>query len=241
MWSAEGIVLHKRIFSEDKYIVTLFSRDVGKSNGMISKTNNMPGDLVSAVWSGRSGSLGFFKFDTIYSAFVHIAHDALRLYGLQSACDLCAACMQHHDAHPVLFESFKALIFAINSGKWLLHYVFFELELLQEIGFGLDLYSCAVSGCTTDLAYISPRTGRAVSQQAGEEYHDKLFKMPSCFMNYISYSMLSDVSANVDESSIDYTDILSGLEITRYFLQKHAVLSIPQSRISLEKDLRRQI
>lgn len=241
MWSAEGIILHKRVFAEDKYIVTLFSRDLGKSQGMIRKSTNMPGDLVSAVWSGRSGSLGFFKFDTVYSAFLHIAHDALRLYCLQAACDLCMTCMQTNDAHPALFESLQTLLCEIGKNQWLLYYVFFELELLHEIGFGLALYSCAVNGSTNDLLYISPKTGRAVSRQAGEAYRDKLFKMPSCFQSYISSSVLAMDNATGEEECLDATDILTGLEITRYFLQKHVVLAVPQARLSFEKDLRQYV
>ncbi|MGV1014766.1 MAG: DNA repair protein RecO C-terminal domain-containing protein, partial [Methyloceanibacter sp.] len=95
-----------------------------------------------------------------------------------------------------------------------------ELQLLQELGFGLDLGACAATGVGTDLSYVSPRSGRAVSREAGQPYCDRLLKLPA---------FLLDVSAPAGNA-----DIVAGLALTGHFLERDVLephgLSMPQAR-----------
>jgi DNA repair protein RecO (recombination protein O) len=102
-----------------------------------------------------------------------------------------------------------------DADLWGPAYVKWELGLLQALGYGLDLSQCAASGITDNLTYVSPRTGRAVSQAAGEPYHEKLFPLPSFLRGFGEWRD---------------TDIREGLELTGHFLSRH-VFAHPHSRL----------
>ncbi len=105
--------------------------------------------------------------------------DPDRLAGLAAATALVAATLPEREPHADVFAAFAALLAALDSAHdWPAQYVEWECSLLAALGFGLDLTRCAVTGSTTDLAYVSPRTGRAVSRDAGRPYHDKLLALP---------------------------------------------------------------
>ena len=105
--------------------------------------------------------------------------DPDRLAGLAAAAALVAGALPEREPHPDVFASFAGLIEALDSAaEWPAHYIGWERDLLAALGFGLDLSRCAVTGRQRDLAYVSPRTGRAVSRAAGLPYHDKLLALP---------------------------------------------------------------
>ena len=97
-----------------------------------------------------------------------------------------------------------------------------ELSLLAELGFGLDLSMCAASGATTDLIYVSPKSGRAVSAAAGENYKDKLLPLPQFL---------------VGKEVVEPRDIADGLRLTGYFLDRHVLAPLakllPDARVRI--------
>jgi len=141
--------------------------------------------------------------------------DPDRLAALSAATALVAAALPERAPHADVFASFESLLEALDSAvDWPARYVGWERDLLAALGFGLDLGRCAVTGATTDLAYVSPRTGRAVSRAAGLPYHHKLLALPEFLWR---------------GEPADRDQIALGMALTEHFLVYHVFL--PQGRI----------
>jgi DNA repair protein RecO (recombination protein O) len=125
--------------------------------------------------------------------------DPLALAGLASAASVAAGALPEREAHPGAFFAFEALSAALAALEtWPAVYVRFEAGLLQELGFGLDLSKCAATGSTDDLIYVSPRTGRAVSRDAGAPYADRLLALPPFLLSAQGGLREGDVGAGMD-------------------------------------------
>jgi len=158
----------------------------------------------------------------------HLLDDPDRLAGLASAAALAAAALPEREPHEDVFVSFARLIDALDSAAdWPPQYVRWEQDLLGALGFGLDLGSCAVSGATADLAYVSPRTGRAVSRKEGLPYHDKLLRLPEFLWR---------------EAPADEAQLVLGMTLTGHFLAHHVFApqnrTLPAARIRLADRMR---
>lgn len=231
-WQDEGIVLSLRLHGETGGIASLLTRDHGRSSGYIygatsQKTRSVlePGNIVSAHWQAKSSEqLGHFSLELEKSIVGSVIDDQIKLTALQSACALADKTLFEHEKHTGVFEGFKVLLDAFQGDVWAPAYIFWELGLLRELGFGLDLTSCAATGETGDLIYVSPKSGRAVSRAAGEIYKEKLLRLPG-FLRGLP--------------GLENKDILEGLELTghffrhRVFAQMHAPL--PEPRLRLEE------
>ncbi|MDR3425285.1 MAG: DNA repair protein RecO C-terminal domain-containing protein [Alphaproteobacteria bacterium] len=121
---------------------------------------------------------------------------------------------------PGVYAGLASLLALQDEDLWAPVYVKWEISLLQALGYGLDLTRCAASGDTENLAYINPRTGRAVSLDAGKPYHDKLFPLPAFLLGGGEWPA---------------ADILQGLEMTGHFLSRH-VFANPHSRLLIPRD-----
>jgi DNA repair protein RecO (recombination protein O) len=157
-----------------------------------------------------------------------LLNDPERLAALAAAAALVAAALPEREPHPDVFASFAALLETLDSAAdWPARYIGWERDLLAELGFGLDLDRCAVTGIMTDLAYVSPRTGRAVSRAAGLPYHDKLLTLPGFLWR--------------DEPA-DRAQIALGISLTEHFLVHHVFLpqgrTLPAARLRLAERLR---
>jgi DNA repair protein RecO (recombination protein O) len=142
--------------------------------------------------------------------------DPLALAGLSAAAGVAAGALPEREAHPGAFFAFEALRLALADPRiWPAVYVRFEAGLLQELGFGLDLSRCAVTGSNDDLVWVSPRTGRAVSRQAGAPYADRLLKLPPFLLSA--------------QGGLAAGDIGAGLDLTGHFLQRfvYSVMNRP--------------
>ncbi|GHT93853.1 hypothetical protein FACS1894122_09760 [Alphaproteobacteria bacterium] len=180
-WRDECIILSLKAFSESSRIVTVFNKSLGKTSGLVNgmKASIQPGDVSDVSWRGRSAErLGTLTVENVFSPFVHVFKNSSGIFAIDSACSMCRNGMPEKAPHPELFDELKSLMLAISRGDWIVDYVFFEMKFLSEVGFGLDLSKCALTGATEGLAYISPKTGCAVTAEAGEKYKDKLFKLP---------------------------------------------------------------
>ncbi len=188
-WTDEGIVLSVRPHGETAAVAELLTREHGRHLGLVHGGRGrlkrpllLPGNLLTAKWRARmSEQLGMFDLEMKEPYAARVFDSRLGLAGLECLTTL-ARLLPERDPHPNLFEvTLFVLGYIEDNDIWPALYARWELALLEELGFGLDLAACAVTGSTEDLAYVSPRTGRAVSRVAGAPYHDKLLRLPALF------------------------------------------------------------
>lgn len=237
-WSDEGFVLSARKHGESAAIVTLFTREKGRHAGLVrggsaSRARGIyqTGNFVSADWQARlSEHLGTYTCELIKSHAAALMTERLELLALMSAAGVLERLLPEREPHPETFERFAVLIESLIAGEgWLTGYVDWEMHLLADLGYGLDLTACAATGNTEDLIYVSPRTGCAVSEGAGLPYRDKLLKLPA---------FLKGAGAAADMATI-----ADGLRLTGHFLARCAqdadAGDLPQSRAQFVDRLRR--
>ena len=217
-WEAEGLVLAARNHGESSAIVEVFSREHGRFAGLVRGGNSrrlrpvlQPGNMVVATWRARlSEHLGTMTVDAGRAYAAEAMTDAKTLAGLTS---LCAALQitPERQAYPRLYDTLLLVVAALDDeALWPALLARFEMALLEEIGFGLDLSCCAATGVVDELEYVSPRSGRAVSRAAAQPYLDKMFVLPQ---------FLLDPSA---DASAD--DVQKAMVLTGHFLERRAYL-----------------
>jgi len=239
-WSDEGYVLSVRRHGEAAAIVNLLTREHGRHAGLVRGGAGrrlrgvlQPGNLVAAEWRGRLAEhLGSYTVEGMRDHAAGLLSDGNRLAGLTAAAAVTEAALPEREAHLAVHDGFAALLAALaETPNWAAIYVRFELGLLAELGFGLDLSHCAATGSTEDLAYVSPRSARAVSREAAAPYKEKLLPLPAF--------LLPEAGENLARQ-----DILDGLKLTGYFLQS-AVFAphnqpLPMARERLVERISRQ-
>src|ERR1700726_2147672 len=214
-WHDRAFVLAARRHGENAAIVELLTGEHGRHAGLVRGGQSpklrgvlQPGNEVTAVWRGRlSEHLGTIACELVRPHAAGMLDDPDRLAGLTAATALVAAALAEREPYPDGFASFEGLLRGLDSATdWAASYVGWERDLLAALGFGLDLSRCTVSGATTDLAYVSPRTGRAGSGAGGLPYHDKLLALPEFLW--------------CDEPA-DPQQIAFGMVLTEHFLVRH--------------------
>jgi DNA repair protein RecO (recombination protein O) len=216
-WRDQGIVLGRRRHGETSAIVSLFTRAHGRHLGRVRGAAGRraaglyeSGNVVTTVWRGRLAEhLGTFTCELVDAVAARAMEDPLRLGALLSACALIEVTMPEREPHAALYEATVALLHSLDHTDWAADYVRWEVHALAELGFGLDLSQCAATGQARDLAYVSPRSGRAVSREAGAAYAERLFALPA---------FLTGEGAAPDARSV-----LAGLEITGHFLDRNVL------------------
>jgi DNA repair protein RecO (recombination protein O) len=192
-------------------IVELFASAHGRHAGVVRggasrKMAGMlqPGNRVMATWRARlEDHLGSFTLEPLQSRAV-ILSDRQALAGLNAATALLRFTLPEREPHDALFAASEALFDAMaEGGDWVPLYLRWELGLLEEMGYGLDLSSCAVTGSRDDLAYVSPRSGRAVSRAGAGEWAPKLLPLPLCLLG---------------QGPASLAEIVQGLRLTGFFL-----------------------
>ena len=212
-WRDEGALLSVRRHGEGSAIIEVFTQQHGRHLGVVRGGGArrmapilQPGAQVQVEWRARlEDHLGHFSVDPMRSRTAEILGDncALAVMGPIAA---LLHWLPEREAHKPLYERSLALLDALGDGSgWHADYVRWELFLLAEMGFGLDLRDCAATGATDDLIYVSPRTGRAVSRVGGAEWSDRLLALPT---------FLRDPSAIVSSA-----DLVSGMALTGHFLE----------------------
>ncbi len=238
IWEDQGIVLMARPHGENGAVVSLLTENHGRHAGYVRGASSSKlrgtleaGNLVDAAWQSRvSDGLGAFNLELVKSFGPSVMHDAARLAALQSACALCDAALPEREGHAGLFHGLIALFGTLESDVWGAAYVMWEIAFLRELGFSLDLRSCAGGGDAGRLAYVSPKTGRAVSYEAGEPYKDKLLPLPA---------FLKPNGGPAEDE-----DVETGLALTGYFLEhwafSHHTQGIPEARLRLAARIKRR-
>jgi DNA repair protein RecO (recombination protein O) len=229
-WTDEGIVLGVRRHGEASAILELMTREHGRHLGLVRggagsrlRPILQPGNRVNATWRARLDEhLGHYTvegLDLPAASFLMAAHAAYGVTHLGALCRLLPERDPHPSIHAALTEILPHLTEARRAGPELAR---FELQLLGELGFGLDLDRCAATGATADLLYVSPRSGRAVSRAAGEPWRDKLLRLPA-FLGQ------PETEPSADE-------LADGFAVTGFFLLRHVFeprgLPLPHARES---------
>ena len=192
-----------------------------------------PGAQLDLTWRARLAEhLGNYRIEVRRSRAAAILSDRVALGAIVSVCALASFALPEREPHPKLYERTVALFDSICGGeKWMPGYVRWELLLLEELGFGLDLEKCAASGSRHDLIYISPKSGRAVSGTAAGHWARHLLPFARCLKG--------------SEAS-DLRDVVQGLETTGYFLSRRlaphlGAKPIPEARNRLVELIAREI
>ncbi len=235
-WTDEGVVLSVRPHGETAAIAELFTRSHGRHLGLVHGGRSrrlrpvlQMGNHVDASWKGRlAEQLGHVTVELRKGYAAQAMMDANALSALTSLCALTRL-LPERDPHPALYEvTLFVLSFLDDPSVWPALLVRWELALLDELGFGLDLTRCAATGSTDDLIYVSPKSGRAVSAEAGEPYSDRLLRLPP-FLSRQRQQAVSD------------QDIQDGLTLTGHFLAVRVLApreeTLPEVRSRLAEKL----
>ncbi len=217
-WSDEGIVLSARAHGETSAIVELLTRSNGRHLGLVRGGRSkklrpvlQQGNLVQADWRARlSEHLGSYNVELLEAHAARVLDERTALAGLNTLTAL-ARLLPEREPHGPLFDVALLVLKALGEGDhWPALLVRWELGLLNELGFGLDLDVCVSSGETSDLIYVSPKSGCAVSRNAGAPYKDKLLVLPD---------FLLPGNGNGDDPA--KVDITNGFRLTGYFFEKN--------------------
>lgn len=209
-WRDSGVVLSARRYGETGFIVSLMTATHGRHAGLVpgrrKSTVLEPGTVVSARWRARlADQLGTLDIEGDGGLIGDLIDQPLPLAALASACALVDQCVPERNPMAPLHAGLRALIEALPGEHWAAAYVKWEVGLLSALGFGLSLDECAAGG-NDHLAYVSPRSGRAVSLSAGAPYSEKLLPLPGFL---------------VGRGGGDPAAILDGLTMTGFFLERY--------------------
>lgn len=182
-WTGEGLLIGVRRHGETSVIAEAMVAGRGRCLGLVRGGRSrrlaavlQPGNTIQLTWRARlEDQLGMFTVELLEARAAALIDDRARLYLSQLVCDHLRL-LPERDPHDRLLAMGLGLIDGEPDGAGLAR---FELALLEELGYGLDLGSCAATGATSDLTHVSPKTGRAVSRAAAQPYLDRLLPLPS--------------------------------------------------------------
>jgi DNA repair protein RecO (recombination protein O) len=216
-WTDEGIVIGVKRHGEASAILELMTREHGRHLGLVRggfgsrlKPVLQPGNSVNAAWRARLDEhLGNYTIEGLHLRAASYFSTPHAIYGVTHLAALMRL-LPERDPHAGLYEALDDILGHLDdAGVAAPMVVRFELQLLSELGFGLDLDRCAATGATGDLIYVSPKSGRAVSRAAGEPWADKMLRLPV---------FLRETGAVAAGS-----DVADGFALTGYFLTRHAL------------------
>ncbi|NVJ70868.1 MAG: DNA repair protein RecO [Alphaproteobacteria bacterium] len=220
-WQDEGIVLSATRFGEHDALLELMTRTHGRARGYVkagmsrrNKANLQVGNRLSVTWRSRiETNLGRFTHELIHSPLGLMMGDGNRVSALSAVTAVVASTMPERETHEGLFERLEAVVALLEETEgdislWAAALAKLELAILKELGYGLDLSECAGTGSTENLVYVSPKSGRAVSAEAGGPYKGRLLPLPA----FLTAGKLADAGVH---------DALDALRTTGYFLDRN--------------------
>jgi DNA repair protein RecO (recombination protein O) len=211
-WREDGTLLSVRRHGESSAIVEVFTEGHGRTVGVVRggasrklAPHLQPGAQLDVAWSARLDEhIGTFAVEPLKSRAAAIMGDRLALGGLNAMTALLCFTLPEREPHGLLYRRSLALFDLLGTdGAWPVVYLRWELALLEEMGFGLDLATCAVTGSRDDLVHVSPRTGRAVSAEGAGAWADRLLPLPPILLG---------------QGNGPASEILEGLRTTGHFL-----------------------
>jgi len=215
-WDAPAIVLDARPYGEGDAIATVMTAEHGAHRGLArgGATRGrtaiwQPGNLVQVHWVARlADQLGSYSAELVHPAAALAMDEPLHLAMLSSVCAVAEGALPEREAHPRVFDGLVHLIAHLSQGEHVMpDLIRWEIVLLADLGYGLDLSSCALSGETAGLAYVSPKTGRAVTAAAAGVWTSRLLRLPSFL---------------VGGDEAEPPDWRDGLRLTGHFLERDA-------------------
>ena len=221
-WDAPAIVLAARPYGEGDALATVLTQAHGAHRGLArggasrAKANIwQPGNLVQVRWVARlDDQLGSFTAELVHPGAALAMDDALSLAILSAACALAEGALIEREAHPAVFAGLLRLITRLSDPcAALTDYILWETTLLTDLGYGMDLSSCALTGATTGLAWVSPRTGHAVGRDAAEPWQGRLLPLPAFF----TADPAADPATDAPADPAAWRD---GLRLTGHFLAR---------------------
>jgi DNA repair protein RecO (recombination protein O) len=232
-WTDEGIVLGTRRHGEGNAIIEVMTRAHGRHLGLVRGGTGsrlrpvlQPGNSVRVDWRARlDDHLGNYTVEGLRlraASFLSLPH---AVYGVTHLAALCRL-LPERDTHPEVYDLLDAALEHVDDPAIVaVNVVRFELRMLAELGFGLDLDSCAATGMRDDLAYVSPKSGRAVSRAAGMPWQDRLLRLPP-FLNRDAVSECPSPD-----------ELREGFALTGFFLTRHVL----EPRSLLFSDMRQSL
>ena len=187
-WRDQGILLSARRHGETSAIIEVFTPEQGRHAGIVRGGTSrkiapslQPGAQLDLAWRARlEDHIGAFTVEPLRSRAAVAMQDRLALAGLNAVTALLSFCLPEREPHPALYRRTEALLDLLGQGEvWPLAYLKWELRLLEEMGYALDLESCAVTGVSEELIYVSPKSGRAVSAKGAGEWANRLLPLPT--------------------------------------------------------------
>jgi len=206
-WRDQGTLLSVRRHGESAAIIDVFTEDYGRHAGVVRGGGSrkmspilQPGAQLDLEWRARlEEHIGSFRVEPVVARAARIMDDRAALAALNAICGLLKFALPERQAHPRLYRATQTLLDELGSDlDWTATYLAWELLLLEDMGFGLDLTSCAATGATEGLEFVSPKTGRAVSRDGAGDWASRLLAFP-------------------DPNSV--MGIAQGLQTTGYFLE----------------------
>ncbi|NKB45977.1 MAG: DNA repair protein RecO [Alphaproteobacteria bacterium] len=228
-WTDLGLVLSVRKHGEHDIILHILTEQHGHHAGVVkggagrrARGLYQPGNRLHARWRARlEDHLGTFVCEPERMFAAGALHDRMMLTAMTAVCAMAEAVLPEREAHPLAYQQACHLLETLGEANWVVDYVLWEMHLLNELGFGLDLSSCASTGVTDDLIYVSPKSGRAVSREAGGPYKGQLRVLPAFLVQEVP-----------EQPGMD--DVIAGLDLTGFFLERHVYAphqrSLPDAR-----------
>lgn len=211
-WRDEVILLSVRRHGESSAIIEVFTEEKGRHTGVVRGGTSrkiapilQPGAQLDVYWRARlEDHIGAFTVEPVRSRAALVMDNRLALSGLNAVTALLGFCLPEREPHPALYRRSGQLLDLLGQDNlWPLAYLQWEAALLNEMGYGLDLDACAVTGATDDLCYVSPKSGRAVSRQGAGDWVERLLPLPPALLG---------------QGQGGNKEIADGLETTGYFL-----------------------
>lgn len=226
-WQDEGTLISSRLHGETSAIVEVFTARHGRHAGVVRggasrkvAATLQPGTQVAVQWRARlDDHLGVFTLEPLRSR-AGLMEDRLALAGLNAICAMLRFALPEREPHGVLYDRTQTLLAALAQRDWPADYLRWELALLEELGFALDLSRCAVTGSREDLAFVSPKTGRAVSRTGAGDWVARLLPLPQGMLG---------------QGPVSGLELAQGLAITAHFLGRelsvlHRGHALPEAR-----------
>jgi DNA repair protein RecO (recombination protein O) len=232
-FSDQGIIISVRGHGESGGVVQVLSENHGKCGGYANGAQSsgrlrsalQQGNHVTFDWQSKSeGQLGRFDLELDRDITVSIMDDSRALMAVQSACGLIDMFVPDRENYESLYHGTSAFMDIVKTDSWPAIYITWEMAFLREMGYGIDISKCTVTGATENLTHISPKSGRAVCEAEAKPYAHKLLEIPKFLQG----------------QGIEQGDIAKGLKMTGYFmmhrlLQHSTYHKLPDCRSQLEQ------
>ena len=210
-----AIIIDKIPLKEDRVIIKALTKNHGIYSGVAKSTHKkqtylpQKSDFVDFIWQARlTEHIGYCNVGLINSNFSFLMHDKKKLYSINSILDLINISFKERDTHTDLFNNLESFLKKLCESSFsFFDYILMEMKILKECGYWLDLSKCASTGQSNNLIYVSSRSGKAVSREAGEQYKNILLKLPQFILETQEPHSLNEIT--------------QAKELTEYFFKRY--------------------